>query len=367
MYLLKRSTRKAIALDDRIIELRREIEANKTNLEDLAEIDRVLENIDAEVAKYINENNQLKVEYILEHLKEVQIYPDKVIVIVPILSEGIVVEKTQYVSREKRRRQNHHHPHHYAGVFTRQRQGAFGRTALAHGPRKNRLSAGGTRTVPEKPILEQLLYFGKLGGLSKKQAAEQADRLLKRLGMAEYRDKRLDTLSKGNQQKIQLVATLITDPDIVILDEPFSGLDPVNAKLLKELVQEMIANGKLVLFSSHQMNYIEEFCNDIVILRDGKAVLSGDIGEIKRGFDRRTVEIVTTDSAAVAAFLQEHKTDAVQRAECSENLVTVTLARAEDKAALYALLADCADKIDAFRVKEPTLNEIFVHYTEGSI
>lgn len=220
---------------------------------------------------------------------------------------------------------------------------------------------------PKKPILEQLLYFGKLGGLSKKQAAEQADRLLKRLGMAEYRDKRLDTLSKGNQQKIQLVATLITDPDIVILDEPFSGLDPVNAKLLKELVQEMIANGKLVLFSSHQMNYIEEFCNDIVILRDEKAVLSGDIGEIKRGFDRRTVEIVTTDSETVAAFLQEHKTDAVQRAECSENLVTVTLARAEDKAALYALLADCADKIDAFRVKEPTLNEIFVHYTEGSI
>lgn len=220
---------------------------------------------------------------------------------------------------------------------------------------------------PKKPILEQLLYFGKLGGLSKKQAAEHADRLLKRLGMAEYRDKRLDTLSKGNQQKIQLVATLITDPDIVILDEPFSGLDPVNAKLLKELVQEMIANGKLVLFSSHQMNYIEEFCNDIVILRDGKAVLSGDIGEIKRGFDRRTVEIVTTDSAAVAAFLQEHKTDAVQRAECSENLVTVTLSHAEDKAALYALLADCADKIDAFRVKEPTLNEIFVHYTEGSI
>ena len=220
---------------------------------------------------------------------------------------------------------------------------------------------------PKKPILEQLLYFGKLGGLSKKQAAEQADRLLKRLGMAEYRDKRLDTLSKGNQQKIQLVATLITDPDIVILDEPFSGLDPVNAKLLKELVQEMIANGKLVLFSSHQMNYIEEFCNDIVILRDGKAVLSGDIGEIKRGFDRRTVESVTTDSETVAAFLQEHKTDAVQRAECSENLVTVTLARAEDKAALYALLADCADKIDAFRVKEPTLNEIFVHYTEGSI
>lgn len=219
---------------------------------------------------------------------------------------------------------------------------------------------------PKKPILEQLLYFGKLGGLSKKQAAAQAERLLARLGMAEYRDKRLDTLSKGNQQKIQLVATLITDPDIVILDEPFSGLDPVNAKLLKDLVKEMIAEGKLVLFSSHQMNYIEEFCNDIVILHDGKAVLSGDIGEIKRGFDRRTIEIVTTESNAVMSFLQKHKSEAVQKAEASENLVTVTLARAEDKAVLYALLADCADKIDAFRVKEPTLNEIFVHYTEDA-
>ncbi len=219
---------------------------------------------------------------------------------------------------------------------------------------------------PKKPILEQLLYFGKLGGLSKKQAAARAERLLARLGMAEYRDKRLDTLSKGNQQKIQLVATLITDPDIVILDEPFSGLDPVNAKLLKDLVKEMIAEGKLVLFSSHQMNYIEEFCNDIVILHDGKAVLSGDIGEIKRGFDRRTIEIVTTESNAVMSFLQKHKSEAVQKAEASENLVTVTLARAEDKAVLYALLADCADKIDAFRVKEPTLNEIFVHYTEDA-
>lgn len=219
---------------------------------------------------------------------------------------------------------------------------------------------------PKKPIFEQLLYFGKLGGLSKKQAAEHAARLLARLEMTEYRDKRLDTLSKGNQQKIQLAATLITDPDIVILDEPFSGLDPVNAGLLKDMVKEMIAGGKLVLFSSHQMNYIEEFCSDIVILHDGKAVLSGDIGEIKRSFDRRTVEIATTEPEAVAACLQKHKSDAIRSTDVSENLVTVTLARAEDKTVLYALLTDCADKIDAFRVKEPTLNEIFVHYTGDS-
>lgn len=104
--------KKAIALDDRIIELRRELEANRSNLEDLAEIDRVLKNIDEEVARYIDNNNQLKVEYILEHLSQVEIYPDKVIVIVPILSEGIVVEKSQYVSREKRSRKIYYNEHY---------------------------------------------------------------------------------------------------------------------------------------------------------------------------------------------------------------------------------------------------------------
>ncbi len=220
---------------------------------------------------------------------------------------------------------------------------------------------------PKKPIFEQLLYFGRLGGLTKKQAAANAERLLGRLEMTEYRDKRLDTLSKGNQQKIQLVATLITDPDIVILDEPFSGLDPVNAKLLKDIVKEMIAGGKIVLFSSHQMNYIEEFCSDIAILNNGKIVLAGDIGEIKRSFDRRTVEIVSTESGRIADFLAANAGVPAEKTEVSESLVTVTLRRAEDKQALYRLLDGFADKIDAFRVKEPTLNEIFVHYTEDSI
>lgn len=142
---------------------------------------------------------------------------------------------------------------------------------------------------PKKSVMQQLLYFGMLAGLKKREAAANADRLLERLEMTEYRDKRLDTLSKGNQQKIQLVATLIADPDIIILDEPFSGLDPVNAMLLKDLVRELIAKGRIVLFSSHQMNYIEEFCDDIAILNGGKIVLSGDIGEIKRSFDRRTI------------------------------------------------------------------------------
>ena len=112
---------------------------------------------------------------------------------------------------------------------------------------------------PKKVVLEQLVYFSMLHGMSRKDAVREIDRWLERLGMSEYRNKRLDTLSKGNQQKIQLVTALAHDPDIVILDEPFSGLDPVNAQLLKDVVREEIARGKIVLFSSHQMSYIEEF------------------------------------------------------------------------------------------------------------
>ena len=110
---------------------------------------------------------------------------------------------------------------------------------------------------PKKPIIDQLTYFAELKGMGRKDAVKAVDYWLERLGMMEYRNKRLDTLSIGNQQKIQLVTALAHDPDIVILDEPFSGLDPVNAMLLKDVVREQIGKGKIVLFSSHQMSYIE--------------------------------------------------------------------------------------------------------------
>ena len=220
---------------------------------------------------------------------------------------------------------------------------------------------------PKKSVMQQLLYFGMLAGLKKREAAANANRLLERLEMTEYRDKRLDTLSKGNQQKIQLVATLIADPDIIILDEPFSGLDPVNAMLLKDLVRELIAKGRIVLFSSHQMNYIEEFCDDIAILNGGKIVLSGDIGEIKRSFDRRTILLSGADTKKIDAFLTEQALPFVSAHEITDGKVAVTLRAPQDKEALYKALEPLAGSVDAFVVKEPTLNEIFVHYTEGAI
>ncbi len=220
---------------------------------------------------------------------------------------------------------------------------------------------------PKKPILEQLIYFGKLNGLSKSQAVKNADRLLERLNMTEYRTKRLDTLSKGNQQKIQLVATLIADPDIVILDEPFSGLDPVNAMLLKELVRELIKDGKIVLFSSHQMNYIEEFCDEIAILNDGKIVLSGNIENIKRSYDRRNIEIMSEEAEKTEKFIKAELSDIVTKTELNGNELVVTLSDENDKEKLYKSLGGFAGSFDSFKVKEPTLNEIFVHYTEGTV
>lgn len=220
---------------------------------------------------------------------------------------------------------------------------------------------------PKKKILEQLIYFAALQGIDKKTAIKNADTLFKRLEIEEYKNRRLDTLSKGNQQKVQLIATLITDPDIIILDEPFSGLDPVNASLLKELVKDLISNGKLVLFSSHQMNYIEEFCNEILILNGGKIVLGGSIKEIKRSYARNIIEVITDDAVSLAELLSSSDFNFIKRTLVDEDKITITLTDENYKNKLMEALSKFGNNIDGFNVKEPTLNEIFVSYTEGQI
>lgn len=156
---------------------------------------------------------------------------------------------------------------------------------------------------PKKKIMDQLVYFAELKGMNRRDAAKAIDYWLKRLGMTEYRDKRLDTLSKGNQQKIQLITALAHNPQIVILDEPFSGLDPVNAMLLKDVVKEEIGNGKIVLFSSHQMSYIEEFCDDIAILNSGRIALKGNLHEIKRNYTRDRLIVRSESSDTIQSDL----------------------------------------------------------------
>ena len=220
---------------------------------------------------------------------------------------------------------------------------------------------------PKKKIIEQLVYFAELQNIDKKTAIQNAEILLRRLEIEEYKNRRLDTLSKGNQQKVQLVATLIADPDIIILDEPFSGLDPVNASLLKDLVKDLIKDGKLVLFSSHQMNYIEEFCDEILILNGGEIVLSGGIKEIKRGYARNIIEIKTDNIKTISEFLNNGNFDFIKRITCDDEKIIVTLTDENQKDKLMDAVSQFGNLIDGFSVKEPTLNEIFVAFTEGQI
>jgi ABC-2 type transport system ATP-binding protein len=208
---------------------------------------------------------------------------------------------------------------------------------------------------PKKLIIDQLVYFAELRGMKRTDAVQSVDRWLKRLELYEYRNKRLDTLSKGNQQKIQLITALAHDPQIVILDEPFSGLDPVNAILLKDVVKEQIARGKIVLFSSHQMSYIEEFCDSIAILNAGKVVLHGDLREIKRNYVRDRLVVRTDNPEQIKADFKDDCT--VQE----DGSLILRLASPNDKQTAMKHLAEKYD-IDEIKVFEPSLNDIFVEY-----
>lgn len=218
---------------------------------------------------------------------------------------------------------------------------------------------------PKKIIMEQLVYLAELRGLKASEAKKSARELLEKLGMTEYENKKLDTLSKGNQQKIQLIATLTCDPDIVILDEPFSGLDPVNAMLLKDTVKELIEKGKVVIFSSHQMNYVEEFCDDIAIINKGKIVRDGEIAKIKKSYDRNKIVLDGSNLNKIKAFLDANLQDIVINSQLNSNKLLVELKNAEMKNKLMSSIASENFDIDKFYVYEPSLNDIFVEYTEN--
>ena len=210
---------------------------------------------------------------------------------------------------------------------------------------------------PKKKISDQLIYLAQLKGMTKADAAEAVVLWLKRLGMIEYKDVRLDTLSKGNQQKIQLITAVIHNPDIVILDEPFSGLDPVNAMILEDVVKREIEAGKLVIFSSHQMSYVEEFCNNIAILNGGKIVLSGDIREIKRSYTRDKLLIRTEKPDAIRSSYGSAVSD------MEDGALLLKMPASGDKQKFMQEITSKYE-VDEIRVYEPTMNDIFVEYTD---
>lgn len=222
----------------------------------------------------------------------------------------------------------------------------------------------------KKVISEQLIYLAKLRGMNTADAKTACEKWLDRMGMSEYKNKKLETLSKGNQQKIQLAATLMCEPEIIILDEPFSGLDPVNAMLLKDVIKEMIDKGAVVLFSSHQMNYVEEFCDSISILNSGNIVLDGKISQIKRSYPRDRIEISCNDTKKLCAHIIRGMSGDIISAEeipSDEGRVLVRLKDEKVKGRLLSELSSGGFDVDSFMVCEPSLNDIFVEYTEAGV
>ena len=215
---------------------------------------------------------------------------------------------------------------------------------------------------PKKTVGEQLVYLAMLRGSSAKEAKAQMRKWLERMGVSEYENRKLETLSKGNQQKVQLAQTLLCNPDLVFLDEPFSGLDPVNSQILKDVIKEQISEGKLVVFSSHQMSYVEEFCDDIAILNRGEVVLGGDLKGIKREFgkDCLVLSALGITPKELAQILECNFSDLLELEKVQKDQVVIRKKQEDGKLEILKRLIEHGIDLEFFGLYEPSLNDIFV-------
>lgn len=208
---------------------------------------------------------------------------------------------------------------------------------------------------PKTKIVDQLIYFAKLKGMSKQEAEKAVDYWLERLKMTEYKNMTAEKLSKGNQQKIQFITAVMHDPELIVLDEPFSGLDPVNSDILRDIILELVEKGKYIIMSSHQMESVEAFCEEIVILNKGKTVVKGNLNEIKEKYPVNKVEIET----------KEDITKAIENIDCKikkhigkKYIVEFNEEKQADE--IIKHLVNNNIKIEKYELVRPTLHEIFV-------
>lgn len=215
---------------------------------------------------------------------------------------------------------------------------------------------------PKKKINDQIIYLAMLRGISKKDAKASMKKWLQRLGVEEYENKKLETLSKGNQQKIQLAQTLVCNPEIVILDEPFSGLDPVNSQILKDVIRELIAENKIVIFSSHQMSYVEEFCEEIAIVKEGNIVLNGNLREIKKEFGKNRLILSANNHSLeeLKEICEVSFHSLVNVSEIKKEFIVLELIGSATKNDLLNSILTSDIDIEKFGEYEPTLTDIFV-------
>ena len=211
------------------------------------------------------------------------------------------------------------------------------------------------RGLYQKSKLKDVIsYFAELKGLSLQEAHERTKKYLKRFHLSDYSNRKIQELSKGNQQKVQFIISIISDPILLILDEPFSGLDPVNQILLKDIIQEMNENGSTIIFSTHQMEQVEKMCNDICLINKGQILLQGNLKDIKKNYGQKTVEIeYLGDKASL------------------ENLDTLKIIKLDDQKLLCELQANIGINevlkeliskvtVNSFQVNDPSLEQIFI-------
>ena len=204
-------------------------------------------------------------------------------------------------------------------------------------------------------IGEQLKFFAALKNVVGREADRRVDRWLSRLKLAEWKDKKSMELSKGMQQKIQFIMAVLHEPDLLILDEPFSGLDPVNVELLKEIVLELKAAGKTIIFSTHQMELAEQICDDICLINRSRKVLDGPIREVKRSFGRNSVALRLEDEDGVL-----NDPALVSKVERRADEVEALLAPGANAQDLLKRLVASGATVSKFEMIEPSLNDIFI-------
>ncbi|WP_346847484.1 ATP-binding cassette domain-containing protein [uncultured Clostridium sp.] len=204
-------------------------------------------------------------------------------------------------------------------------------------------------------VLDQLIYFGELKGMTRKEALKSIEYWLERLEATEYRDKRAEQLSKGNQQKIQFIAAVISNPEVLILDEPLSGLDPVNTDLFKDIIKEEIARGKYIIMSSHQMSTIEEFCENLVILNKGKTVLSGNLKEIKKSYGRN--HLILSCDGDIKELLEKANMKILNE---NQDYIELSINSEDEATSLLKEILSRNIQVIRFELREPTLHEIFI-------
>ncbi|ANU18900.1 sodium ABC transporter ATP-binding protein [Planococcus plakortidis] len=212
---------------------------------------------------------------------------------------------------------------------------------------------------PKMKVQDQLVYLARLRRMDKKQAEQGTKDWLERFEVPHYANKKVEELSKGNQQKIQLIASLLHNPKLLILDEPFSGLDPVNVEMLKKAILDFQKQGATIVFSSHRMDHVEELCDDMSILDKGKLVVHGSIREVKRTFGKQNVRIHTDADITALSELPGVEKFTAQRSG--------GVFRIGDETVGQDLLARALElgPVRQFALEEPSLEEIFIEKVGG--